>query len=168
MRVGQASRLSSFSRSGRSATGFPACEFWRLSSRQFPNTGLESPVNSQAGKPATLPGDDFAGGNFGFRDLSVSQTRRRSCEITAEKKQSRPEGWVRWPGSEDRSCCKFAGSELPKPYALVLAIHAPTATAFPNRRSAGLESDNSNTQPLVVARLHFIENTRKLREYPLI
>jgi REP element-mobilizing transposase RayT len=32
--------------------GFPACGFWRLSSRQFRNTGLESPVNPQAGKPA--------------------------------------------------------------------------------------------------------------------
>ena len=41
------------SRCARSA-GFPACGFWRLSSRQFPhgNTGLESPVNPQTGMSA--------------------------------------------------------------------------------------------------------------------
>ena len=40
-------------RCARSA-GFPACGFWRLSSRQFPhgNTGLESPVNPQTGMSA--------------------------------------------------------------------------------------------------------------------
>ena len=40
-------------RYARSA-GFPACGFWRLSSRQFPhgNTGLESPVNPQTGMSA--------------------------------------------------------------------------------------------------------------------
>src|ERR1051325_4979274 len=31
---------------------FPGCRFWRLSSRRSRNTGLESPVNRQAGKPA--------------------------------------------------------------------------------------------------------------------
>ena len=41
------------SRCDRSA-GFPACGFWRLSSRQFPhgNTGLESPVNPPTGRSA--------------------------------------------------------------------------------------------------------------------
>jgi len=36
------------------SAGFPACGFWRLSSRQFPhgNTGLESPVNPQTGMSA--------------------------------------------------------------------------------------------------------------------
>jgi hypothetical protein len=36
----------------------PVCGFWRLSSRQFRNTGLESPVNPQAGKPALHPAAD--------------------------------------------------------------------------------------------------------------
>ena len=34
------------------SAGFPACGFWRLSSRQFRNTGLESPVNPQTGMSA--------------------------------------------------------------------------------------------------------------------
>jgi len=39
------------------SAGFPACGFWRLSSRQFPhgNTGLESPVNPQTGMSALPP-----------------------------------------------------------------------------------------------------------------
>jgi Zn-dependent M28 family amino/carboxypeptidase len=47
-------QLSSAADAGpRCSAGFPACGFWQLSSRQFQNrTGLESPVNSQAGKPA--------------------------------------------------------------------------------------------------------------------
>ena len=38
----------------RGSAGFPACGFWRLSSRRFPNgnTGLESPVNPQTGMSA--------------------------------------------------------------------------------------------------------------------
>jgi len=73
-------------RCARSA-GFPACGFWRLSSRQFPhgNTGLESPVNPQTGMSALPPlasAAPQATSGFGFKP---DQGSRRAAEDAENK-----------------------------------------------------------------------------------